>query len=61
MVTAGAYVNPIRSKTEQKALSRPGELSGGSLDVAGDGGARQMIIRDITRLIVLLGFFINLV
>ena len=35
-----SHVNPIRSKTEQRAMSLPGSLSGGSLEAAGDGGPR---------------------
>lgn len=49
-------VNPIRSKTEKRAMNRPGSLSGGSLEAAGNGGPRQMIIQDITRLTALLSF-----
>ena len=47
-------VNPIRSKTEKKATDLPDLLSGGSLEVIGNDDPRQMIIHDITRLIVLL-------
>ena len=36
----GSHVNPIRSKTETRAVSLPGSLSGGSLEAAGDGGPR---------------------
>ena len=49
-----SHVNPIRSKTKQKATGLPGLLSGRSLEITGNGNSRQMIIHDITRLIVLL-------
>src|SRR5699024_6242734 len=55
------HVNPIRSKTESKAIIRPGLLSGGSLKSAGDGRIRQMTIHDITRLIVRLWVFIFII
>ena len=50
MVTSGAYANPIRSKTKQKAIGRPGLLSGRSPEVGGDADPRQMTIHDRTRL-----------
>ena len=40
LVTGGAYVNPIRSKTEQKAMWLPVTLLGGSLEPAGNSRSR---------------------
>ena len=52
LATDRVHVNPIRSKTEFSAHKAARLRQGRSLEPSGNGRPRQMIIHDITRLIV---------